>query len=211
MIKSIIPPAASALLMAIFLSAAACGGGDQAPAPSGTPEDVWQALRARPMRLPGLSPGGVCPVASGGQVSPDFGPALGDGPVYPVGLGTDGVLHFGYDGGFAGSEWGGQKVLWVSSPAYQGPALVRGAQLDGPNELRFEGASAAERDLRLWPEGNAAQPWPPSPSPSPGWTYAYGWRERPSYTRVRAGGCYAYQVDGPGLSEVIVFRAEQAP
>ena len=28
-----------------------------------------------------------------------------------------------------------------------------------------------------------------------------------TYTRVRGGGCYAYQVDGTGFSEVIVFRA----
>jgi hypothetical protein len=28
-----------------------------------------------------------------------------------------------------------------------------------------------------------------------------------TYTRIRAGGCYAYQVDGTGISEVVVFRA----
>ncbi len=209
-LKPIFLVATCGWLMAVILLAAACGG-EQAQPPSATPADIWQVLRDRPLRLPALSPGADCPVASGRPVSPDFAPAFGDGPVYPVGLDTEGVLHFGYDGGFAGSEWGGQKVLWVSSPAYQGPALVRGAQLDGPNELRFEGASAAERELRPWPDGNAADPWPPSPSPRPGWTYAYGWRERPSYTRVRAAGCYAYQVDGLGLSEVIVFRAEPAP
>ncbi len=201
-LKPVVLVAACGLLMAVILLAAACGG-DQTQTPSATPADIWQALEARPLRLPGLPPGAACPVASGGPVSPDFGPALGDGPVYPVG---GGVLLFGYEGVFAGSEWGGQKVLWVSSPAYQGPALVRGAQLDGPNELRFEGDSAPERELRLWPDGNAEDPWP---SPSPGW--AYGWRGRPSYTRVRAAGCYAYQVDGLGLSEVIVFRAEAAP
>jgi hypothetical protein len=30
----------------------------------------------------------------------------------------------------------------------------------------------------------------------------------PSATRVRSPGCYAYQVDGPGFSYPIVFRAE---
>ncbi|HEX3873332.1 MAG TPA: hypothetical protein VHW26_04230 [Solirubrobacteraceae bacterium] len=38
-----------------------------------------------------------------------------------------------------------------------------------------------------------------------------GWREWPSYTRLRAGGCYAYQVDGTTFSTVIVFRATPAP
>lgn len=29
-------------------------------------------------------------------------------------------------------------VLWFVYPGYSGPVLVRGRQLDGPNELRFE-------------------------------------------------------------------------
>lgn len=31
---------------------------------------------------------------------------------------------------------------------------------------------------------------------------------RPSFTRVREPGCYAYQVDGLGFSYVIVFEAK---
>jgi hypothetical protein len=34
-----------------------------------------------------------------------------------------------------------------------------------------------------------------------------GWRNWPSYTKVPAPGCYAYQVDGEGFSYVVVFRA----
>jgi hypothetical protein len=33
------------------------------------------------------------------------------------------------------------------------------------------------------------------------------WADYPSYTRVRAPGCYAYVVDGLGVHKVIVFRA----
>jgi hypothetical protein len=32
-------------------------------------------------------------------------------------------------------------------------------------------------------------------------------RYRPSYTRLRAPGCYAYQIDGTTFSRVIVFAA----
>ena len=32
--------------------------------------------------------------------------------------------------------------------------------------------------------------------------------DRPSYTRLRAPGCYAYQVDGPNFSYPVAFRAE---
>jgi hypothetical protein len=28
-----------------------------------------------------------------------------------------------------------------------------------------------------------------------------------TYTRIRSAGCYAYQVDGTGFSEIVVFRA----
>lgn len=37
-----------------------------------------------------------------------------------------------------------------------------------------------------------------------------GSRGRPSYTWLRALGCYGYQIDGRTFSRVIVFRAEWA-
>ena len=33
------------------------------------------------------------------------------------------------------------------------------------------------------------------------------WRQTATYTRVRAEGCYAYQIDGTTFSRVVVFRA----
>jgi len=33
-------------------------------------------------------------------------------------------------------------------------------------------------------------------------------RGNPSFTRLRAAGCYGYQVDGQAFSYVVVFRAE---
>jgi len=41
------------------------------------------------------------------------------------------------------------------------------------------------------------------PTANPG----HAWRQFPSYTRVRARGCYAYQIDGTNFSTVVVFRA----
>lgn len=37
-----------------------------------------------------------------------------------------------------------------------------------------------------------------------------GQRYRPSYTRLREPGCYAFQVDGMSFSYTVVFRAEQS-
>jgi hypothetical protein len=38
---------------------------------------------------------------------------------------------------------------------------------------------------------------------------AGGWRNFPSYTRLKDNGCYAYQVDGRDFSYSIVFRARR--
>jgi hypothetical protein len=48
------------------------------------------------------------------------------------------------------------------------------------------------KEMRLFPVGGR--------SPS-------GWQHRPSFTRVRAPGCYAWQVDGTTFSRMVVFRA----
>jgi hypothetical protein len=85
-------------------------------------------------------------------------------------------------------------VLWVASPAHPGPFLVRGRQLDGRRELRFGEGPQPDPELLL-PAGGTAH------SPDSDW---FNW---PSYTRLRGGGCYAYQIDGASNSQVIVFRA----
>jgi hypothetical protein len=177
----------------------ACGTAavDRSPAGGATP-DIWETLRARPLAVPAAD-GGRCPVAVARRVSPDLGPALGDGPVYAV-FGAGSVFRYGYGDerdGFQG-EWGGEKVLWVAAPDFAGPALVRGRELDGPNEVRFGPGVDPADELRLEPDPGVIG------SPS-------GWTNWPSYTRVRAPGCYAYQVDTPDRSYTVVFRAERAP
>jgi hypothetical protein len=81
------------------------------------------------------------------------------------------------------------KVLWIVDPIYGGPVLIRGRQLDGPNELRFDNGALPPRAIKILPAARV--------------------RDRPSYTRVRGPGCYAYQVDGLGFSYVIIFEARR--
>jgi len=155
-------------------------------------------LQQRPLHIEKLKAGELCPVLRPHSLSPAFGPGLGDGPVYPLGFSRSGVLHFEYpppkNSTFAGSDWGGQKVLWVSNPKYDGPILIRGLQIDGSHQLRFgQGGATILRELAF--PRHAADNW------------AGGWRNFPSYTRLRAPGCYAYQVDGAGFSDIIVFSA----
>jgi hypothetical protein len=110
-----------------------------------------------------------------------------------VGLGRNGVLdELEPPARFESREWGGQKVLWVVDPRYDGPVLIRGRQLDGPNEVRFDEGAVPPTRILL----------PAEDAPDD------RWRERPSYTRLRAPGCYGYQIDGPNFSFLVVFEAK---
>lgn len=172
------------------LSSVACSADPGPPAPqAGTDRS---SLANSPLRLPRLTPGETCPRSPLHTTSPDFGPGLGDGPAYPLGFTAEGELHvqlppFEPEHQWSGSGWGGQKVLWVIDPDYTGPIRIRGGRLDAAGEIRFD--NELVREIRLSEEK------------------VFGWRERPSLTRLRAPGCYAYQVDGRGFRDVIVFDA----
>ena len=159
--------------------------------------DIWEHLR-RPLHVPRLPPGSPCPLSAPEQ-RVDFaaygvGRGFGEGPAYPIFGGPDppgeAVLRFRYPpppaSEFAGSAWGGQKVLWFILPEAAGPILVRGRQLDGSHEVRFELGTVPPRELYFGPRVR---------------------RDRPSYTRLQAPGCYAYQIDGLTFSRLIVFEA----
>jgi hypothetical protein len=161
--------------------------------PSAGASDPWAKLR-RPLHIPRIAPGSPCPVTSARRASTDFGLAQGPGPIYPVGGFP--TLTFIYppqpEQLWYGSQWSGQKVLWIARPSYRGRVLIRGRQLDGIHNVRFGSGLDPSREMRLRSVGGS----------SPG-----GWQNRPSYTRLRAPGCYAWQVDGTTFSRVIVFQA----
>lgn len=179
-------------------------GGTPTPLQQGAGTDTWGLLR-RPLELFRLEPGSDCPrsfARSGRKLSSDFGSAtaLGEGPVYPiVATGPGDVSRetartgvVGYASGRSEGGWYYLKVLWIESPRYRGPALVRGRQLDGPRLVRFEGGARPSAELRAW-------------DPSGG--YPSGWLGRPSFMRLSGPGCYGLQVDGVNFSRTIVFEA----
>lgn len=120
---------------------------------------------------------------------------LGDGPVYAV----------------AGqrvksSPTNSNKVLWVADPAYTGPIRIRGGQLDGDGKLLLGGPLhnywsgqpvTVGRDT-LYPELDLLEPGTPTGAP---------WRAWPSNTYIATPGCYAWQVDGLGFTEIIPIQA----
>ena len=151
--------------------------------------DPYLRLR-RPLHLPIVAPGAPCPVGASRRVDEAHGPALGDGPIYAVGHGPDATITLRNDSLRDGGWWY-WKVIWIRVGDFVGHVLVRGRQLDGPNVLRFSGSNVAKprADLRLLfrTETNEGA--------------------GPRYTRLRAPGCYGYQVDSASFSQVIVFRA----
>ena len=189
--RSIIDRGAVIALFGLLLVSPGGAAQNARATPSTEQETVdWAGLR-RPLDLPQLAPGAPCPRTGGKRVAPPFGFGLGDGPAYPT-LGPDGVFNFG--GGREDGGWFYEKMLWFVSPDDAGPILIRGGQLDGPNAVRFDEGADPPAELRLdRPAGFSVD--------------APGWRTWVAYTRVRAAGCYAYQVDGEDFSDVIVFQA----
>lgn len=171
-------------------------GSDVAPS-------TWDTLQARPLLLPTLVPGDACPAAQGRSVQAGYGPAIGDGPVYIVGMGTDGVLHAGppTPGAQGLHAWGAQFAMFIIAPAYTGPVLARGQQLDGSHALLFNGGIDQQggftpstplllRQMRL--EGGAA--------------FGSPWATWLLYLRMQAPGCYGVQFDGMSFHEIVIFR-----
>jgi hypothetical protein len=170
---------------------------------------VWQTLQQRPLHVPTGTPGTPCATAHGHWLPTGEGMAVGSGPVHAV-LGQvqstggeerqrQGILQFedAHAYGTGTSGWGGMKVLWVIDAHYSGQVLIRGHQVDGPHEVRFNGG------LDQLTNTDALSPPLPAlrllgPPPETNW---------PSQTRLQAPGCYAYQVDGLTFREVIVFQA----
>ena len=168
----------------------------------------------RPLHLPIMSPGDKCPVSiarSADTLASEFGadPAAGPGPIYPIlfpghrNAGNMSVLAVAPSTrqGVAAAPgppqwvkpgWFVEKVLWIASPRYNGPILIRGGRIDkaGALLLQWDPTTPAHLTLRL------------RVTPS-----ASGWWSTATSTYVHAPGCYAYQVDGKSFSTVIVFRA----
>jgi len=156
----------------------------------------------RPLQFPAITASGTCPAQQSHQYenSQFGGYAMGRAPLQPL-IAIDhprdasairrGVVRFGPSPDQPG--WHRIKTLWFAWPSYQGPALIRGRQLNGSNPIRFgESPSLTDPYLSAGPTVNGDQ----------------GFREWPGATWIQARGCYGWQIDGLDFSYVIVFKAE---
>ena len=130
----------------------------------------------RPLHLPGSCAASGAAGSSSGAAGSSVRPS-------PVGLAVE---------PFIGSAWAGARVTWHAAPSYSGPVLIRGRQVGGGGAVGFGEGHVPYDELQLLQSGQGA------PS-GPGRTWF-------TFTRVRRPGCYAYQVDGTGFSDAIVFR-----
>ncbi|HEX5594658.1 MAG TPA: hypothetical protein VFX61_01345 [Micromonosporaceae bacterium] len=164
-------------------------------------EAAIASLLARPLRLPTVSPGEACPVSGVTTRSPaaqeSAAEGLGTGPLYPITfyIGQDATLRLGAQPPLPAKAPGPDglyklKVVWASTGAHPGPAVVRVGRLDGTGggfvELSYR-PDARRGDAVVFALPDVAADFP-------------------STTSVSGPGCYAYQIDGMNHSEVIVFR-----
>jgi hypothetical protein len=169
------------------LERSVCTPGDfQPPAPF--PPDLQ-----RPLALPTLSPGQPCPSSASQEISNGLfgGTALGTGVVRPI-VGAPisaGRVSFRFD---PLTGWYSVKTLWFSDPTYQGPAMMRGARLDGPGGIVL--GEQPTLSALVIPPGDTLNG-------------RDGWREAPGGTYIKALGCYGWQVDVLGSSTLIFFQA----
>jgi hypothetical protein len=105
------------------------------------------------------------------------------------------------------SRWRAVRTIWVSRPTYDGPVLVRGGRLDRPGRLGFGSRAHPRWELRLpagaWPLGDIH-------ARGRGQRLGEGWRVSSVPTRIRAPGCYAFQVDGLDFSYVLAFGVQRS-
>jgi hypothetical protein len=175
------------------------------------PPAVWAELEGHPLRLPSLAAGAACPGTPASAFSPEYGIGQGIGhegssQVYLVAPGAaNGQLRYVPGGVFsAASDWGGASVLWAIRLDYGGPIIVRGRQIDGPGQLRFNGGVDEPQTAPLLPD----EPLLPELRLVAHQNLeGVPWSGQIALTRLRAPGCYAYQIDGLTFSGVIVFLA----
>lgn len=119
------------------------------------------------------------------------GHGVGTGPVYPAPFSPDATQQL--NNYTVPPGWQGGKHAFLTVPSYRGPALVRGAQLDGPEVVTF-----ASNEIRGAP--SLADPKPELRLPAGTRSVVH------SFFFLTPPSCYAYQIDGTTFSEIVVFK-----
>lgn len=84
--------------------------------------------------------------------------------------------------------------MWALSVEADGLAVIRGHQLDGDAEVRFDDGAVPLLDKVLDSSNR---------TPLDG-----GWYDFPGFTRLSRPGCYGYQIDTTAGTTTVVFIAD---
>jgi hypothetical protein len=158
------------------------------------------SLLSRPLHFPSLGPSGACPVSSGSTFDNSVfgGVALGAGPVRVLLADRGNILRGRVDLGASETPgWSALQTLWFAMPRYDGPFVVRAARL------------GAHGPIEVQPDQTGLRPGSGPLVVAAGATANTqdAYRTVPGSTWVRSPGCYAWQIDGPGFSEIVVADA----
>jgi hypothetical protein len=221
------PAASAGLVIVLAVLTSACGatshGGPLAAASPAANASVAPAsnlgdMRNRPLHLPAVGANQACPITASHDLNPVVDGGKGKGPGFGFGPGPaylSGIVQL-YPGAF-------DNEVWLIDPAYIGPVLVRGHQINGTGLVDFQ-------EPITFPSGgfsSAGSPPPSAPvrtvtiqgSPFPFYQELdlpakpaadLFWRMFFARTHIEAPGCYAFQLDGVEFSLVIVFQVPDA-
>lgn len=167
---------------------------------TGTPLPEWVALEQKPLHLPTVAPGDKCPVTPTRQnVTPNYQYSLGQGPLYLVGMRPGTVIQAGNPVALdPGSTWNIAQMFWDVSATLNGPAIIRGHQIDGKNLVGFNGGIGQTSGNRQNTEPILNELRLMGMSQ---------WNTYNTFLRIQAAGCYAFQTDTQSSSDVIVVQA----
>ena len=174
---------------ALALLLAGCSGHESLPAPVGTIASTGAStLLTRPLKLPAMGAGSVCPVTPVSSRKVDLTNPRGHGPLYLGGPMPQG--HFPWN-----------KMTWILADGALGPVLFRGGRIDGTGSLKFSGSPAEHSDpgVTLSSGGGITATFYEHVI-DPGSEGAF-------YVYPATAGCYALQVDGASFDDVIVITA----
>ncbi len=172
----------------------------------------WFVLSQQPLHLPTLLGQSSCPVTpmTTLNVGTRTVTGIGDSSIFASTPYADanGVQHPEWSDFFHGrTTWQGEIVTWYLNLPSVEPVIVRGAQLGGPNILLFDGGIQQPNFANNLMSGSLLPQLLISNTSNHGSPIA-SWL---TITRISHSGCYAYQVDTPTRSMVLVFQAVVAP
>ena len=155
--------------------------GEQMPSavPTSTPEHA-------------VSPTVWClPPQPASDLSPEFAPAIGSGPMFAV-AGDRGRIGSALDDR---GDWLPVKVLWVADAAYRGTGVIRGVALDGGPSGALSRSPGRADSVELVIDWSGVMVSPRS-----------GWKEVPSAWTVPRPGCFGWVVGTPEGEQTIWYE-----